>query len=166
MGREEQTARRLLVMARVFTKTAIFFAVVLSSSTVSAGIYTDDLSKCLVKSSSPEDQTMFMQWIFALLSLNPAVEPLSSITSTQRDALNQRVARLYERLLLDDCRNETVDALKYEGPGAIEASFGVLGQVASRGLMTDPSVASARWSTEYFDKGKWVELLKEAGFAQ
>jgi hypothetical protein len=54
-----------------------------------AGVYTDDLSQCLVKSSNGADRLVLVQWIFSALSLHPAVQPLASVTSEQRDAFNE-----------------------------------------------------------------------------
>ncbi len=151
-------------MTRTGMRMAVAFMVACLAAPAVAGVYTDDLSKCLVKASGSEGQATLVQWIFSSLALNPVVKPLSAVTDAQRDALNRKTADLYQRLLFADCRTETVAALKYEGAHALEAGFEVLGQVATRGLMTDPSTASglAAYST-YLDKAKMVELFKEAG---
>ena len=86
-----------------------------------------------MKSFNGADRLVLVQWIFSALSLHPAVRPLASITTEQRDALNERVAALFSRLLVDDCRKEAIDALKYEGSAAFDASFQVLGQVGEPG---------------------------------
>jgi len=151
-------------MTRLGIKVAAIMIATLTSSGASAGVYTDDLSKCLVKFSSVADQSVLVQWMFVTLSLNPAVTPLSSITPKQRDMLNQQAAALYQRLSFNDCRNETIDALKYEGIGVMEASFSVLGQVAARGLMSDPKVTSGMQDFEaFFEKDKWIQLFRAAG---
>jgi hypothetical protein len=49
-----------------------------------AGPYTDDLSKCLVKATSADDQIIFMQWMFSAISLHPTVSGLTTITAEQR----------------------------------------------------------------------------------
>ena len=129
-------------MVRTLAMVALILLAGLPSPVAQAGVYTDDLSKCLVKSSNGADRSVLVQWIFSALSLHPAVQPLASITTEQRDAFNERVAALFSRLLVDDCRKEAIDALKYEGSAAFDASFQVLGQVASRDLMTEPHVAT------------------------
>ena len=154
-------------MTRLGMNAAAVILATLASSGASAGVYTDDLSKCLVKSSSPADQSVLVQWMFATLALNPAVTPMSSVTPKQRDALNQQAAALYQRLSLSDCRSEIVAALKYEGTGVMEASFSVLGQVAARGLMSDPKVTTGMQEFEtFFEKDKWSQLFQAAGLAQ
>jgi hypothetical protein len=152
-------------MKRAIIGAAVFLAVSLQGFPASAGIYTDDLSKCLVKSSTVADQTVLVQWIFATLSLNPAVKPLSSITAEQRDDLARKTSGIMQRLILSDCHTEAVAAFKYEGPAvALGASFQLLGQVAVRGLMSDPLVVAGMQQLDKFsDKSKWVEIYKEAG---
>ena len=61
------------------------------SSTVWAGPYADDLSKCLVKSTSAEDKSTLVQWMFAMSSLHPDVKKLSTVTPAKRTELNQHI---------------------------------------------------------------------------
>jgi hypothetical protein len=126
---------------RAVAVVALILLTGLHGPVAQAGVHTDDLSKCLVKSSNDADRSVLVQWIFSGLSLHPAVQPLISITTEQRDAFNEKVAALLSRLLVEDCRKEAIDALKHEGSAAFDASFQVLGQVGSRDLMTEPHVA-------------------------
>jgi len=137
------------------------------SLSAKAGVYTDDLSKCLVKSTSTNDRVLLVRWMFAMLALHPAVQPLSSVTAAQRDDASKTAAGLFARLLTADCRKEAVNALKYEGVAAIGASFQVLGQVASRDLMTDPNVSKGmhQLGTDLDGDQKLKDLLKDAGVA-
>ncbi|MBX7198031.1 MAG: hypothetical protein K1X51_01485 [Rhodospirillaceae bacterium] len=136
----------------------------MATTPVMAGIYSDDMSKCLVKSSSIQDQLTLVQWIYGAMSLHPAVLPMSAIKPEQRDVMDQKTAELMQRLLLVDCKKETMDAVKYEGPGAMQAAFSVLGSVAMRGLMAEPEVAKGLQGLErYMDKSKLEELGKELG---
>jgi hypothetical protein len=140
--------------------------VLASASAANAGVYADDLSKCIVRSASSDDKFVLMNWIFFLFSLNPAVKPMTTITDTQRDEADHKMARLVERLLEVDCHKESVDALKYEGVSAITSSFRVFGEVASRELMNAPAVETeASKYASYIDNDKFNALLKEAGVA-
>ena len=143
-------------------------AMVLSllSAPASAGTYSDELGRCLVSSSTEADKALFVQWIFGALSAGAAVKPLSSLTDAQRDQLNVKIANLMEQLTLKDCHKQTVDALKYEGTNALEPAFGLLGQVATRSMMSDPAVAAEMQKFgAHFDKNKWQAIGKEAGIA-
>lgn len=135
-----------------------------AATAADAGPYSDDLSKCLVRSSSADDQALLVDWIFVAVSANPSVQPYAKVTDAQRDEVNRRGANLFERLLTADCRNETVAALKYEGPGAMGASFAVLGQVAMRRLMSDDKVQQSISALgRDIDQSKMKALAKEAG---
>jgi hypothetical protein len=135
-----------------------------SGSSASAGIYTDEMSKCLVRTTTTQDQADLVVWVFSAMSVHPSVKGYASLTQGQRVDITKKASGLMERLLTSSCRKETVEALKYEGSSAIEQSFGVLGQVAMRGLMSDPNVAqSLSGLAEYIDESKFEALAKEAG---
>lgn len=134
------------------------------ASAAQAGVYTDDLSKCLVAHVSPSDQTAFMTWIFSAISAHPAIQTYSQMTGAQRDAAIAKAGGLMQRLVTVDCRTETVTAIKYEGDAALGSAFGVVGQVAMRNLFTDPNVAlSMEKLSSSVDKAKIGELREEAG---
>lgn len=131
---------------------------------VSAGIYTDDLSRCLVRSTSQADQAVLMRWIFAMFSASPVVSSMTNATDEQRKAADKQSADLFQRLVLVDCHSEAVNGLKFEGGAAFEVSFTTLGQVAVRGLMVDPKVgAEMQRFGSYFDEQKLQALRSEAG---
>jgi hypothetical protein len=133
-------------------------------SSAEAGVYGDDLSKCLVRSATPSDQTSFVVWAFSALSAHPAVRQYSNFTDAKRDELNVVVGKLFERLLTVDCHSEAVAALKYEGAGGMTQSFSVLGQVAFRGLSSDPAVtAQFAGITKGVDEKRMAALAAEAG---
>ena len=151
-------------MRRTVMAAAVLLGVLCYGTTASAGIYTDDLSRCLVKSTNDDDKTTLMKWIFGLISVSPAVNSMASITPEQHEALNKQGAALFNRLLFTDCHKEAVAAIKFEGDSAFETSFGVLGQVAMRSLMTAPSVnAQMENFVGFFDKDKLKALGAEAG---
>jgi hypothetical protein len=129
-----------------------------------AGVYSDDMAKCLVKSMTPADQTAIMQWLFSAMALHPDMSGLTKITPEQHASYDRNAAELLERMMTVDCRKETVAAIKYEGNIAIEASFSTLGQVAMRGLMSNPAVAQGIGNLQkYGDKSKMEAVVKEAG---
>lgn len=129
-----------------------------------AGVYTDDMGKCLVRSSTDEDRTALGRWIFTALSANPAVKGLSKVTPADMDAANQRFMALVIRLTTRDCRKETLDALKYEGSSAFEGAFSILGETASRVLFSDPAVGkSMQGLNQGSEDPAMIALFKEAG---
>lgn len=134
------------------------------SAPASAGIYSDALAKCLVTRTSDTDKSEFVRWIFAGLSASPLVAGMSDVTDKQHDEINRTTAALIDRLILADCRNEAVEAIKYEGPSSFETGFGVLGQVATRSLLTDPVVSQSITAfSQFLDRPKWDAMMKEGG---
>jgi hypothetical protein len=126
---------------KVATIGAMFSLALLATQSATAGPYSDEMAKCLVTSTSEADKNFLVKWIFAAASLHPAVKSISSISDSQRNELNVKTAKLFERLLTESCKAQVQQAVKYEGPSTIEAAFQVLGQVAGRGLFSDPDVA-------------------------
>jgi hypothetical protein len=115
--------------------------VVMSSGSAVAGPYADELAKCLVRSTTDADKNYLIKWMFASMALHPEVKSIASVTDAQRNELNKHAGKLFERLVAESCKAQTQDALRYEGPSTLEAGFQVLGQVAARGLFSDPAVA-------------------------
>ncbi|SRR5579883_2632699 len=80
-----------------------------------AGVYADDLTKCLVKSSNSEDHLIMIRWMFSAVTQHPALQSMSNVTPAQRDTYDKNMATLTERLVFGDCRKEALAGLKYEG---------------------------------------------------
>src|SRR4051812_48708167 len=68
---------RNLVLKRLVRGATAFAAVSLFSPTAFAGIYADDATRCLVKSMTAEDQLVLVKWVFASMSLHPAIKQYS-----------------------------------------------------------------------------------------
>ena len=153
-------------MARKFLVAAFVVATLGVSSAASAGTYSDDLGKCFVRSTTADDKRALVQWIFAIMALNPSVKPLANITDGQRDGFNRQVGALMQRLFTVDCRSQAVDALKYEGNIAVESSFELLGKAAMSELLADPAVAAhGSEFIKYVDQDKFAAVMKDAGIA-
>jgi hypothetical protein len=132
------------------------------SSQAHAGPYTDDLSKCLVSSTTDADKSLLVKWIFTAIALNKEISPYIKMDPGVRARINKDTADLYMRLLTDSCKVQTHDAFKYEGQASIGSAFQVLGQVASQGMFADPGVAAGMSDmTKYLDEKKLDAVLKE-----
>jgi len=133
-----------------------------SSASVHAGVYGDDLSKCLVSSTTDADKALLMKWIFSAIALNKEVSPFVNMPAEARAKINQDAADLYMRLLTDSCKTQTHDAFKYEGQAAIGSAFQLLGQVASQGIFGDPAVAAGMTEmTALLDEEKLAAVLAD-----
>jgi len=133
-------------------------------ATAQAGVYADDLSKCLVESTTSGDKSALVQWMFFAMALNSNVASFATIPEARRVETDKNTAALFERLLADSCAAETKAAIKYEGTGAIAESFKLLGQVATQEMMTDPAVAQGIGNfAKYLDKDRLDKVLGKSG---
>ena len=134
----------------------IFFGLVVNMPAY-AGVYSDDLTKCIIETSTTQDRIEFVKWMFASMAKHPAVQSMSSVSEEQTEDANKKIAELFMKLLTVTCKEKAQKAIKYEGQIAIQTSFQVLGQVAAQEIFTDPNVASSLSGLEkYID----LELLK------
>lgn len=141
---------------------AAVLALGLQASPAAADIYADDLTRCLVRSTKVEDRVAFTRWMFAAMSANPAVADMSTVTPAQRTEANRQSALLIQRLLLDDCRSEAINALKYEGEATLQVAFETVGRVAMGDLMSHPDVAAQiNGLNAFMDVDRWTEFNAE-----
>ena len=127
-----------------------------------AGIYADDLAKCLVASTTTRDQTALVRWIFATAALHPGVSSIAAVSAEQRTEMARTVAELFERLLTESCRSPFAAAMQYEGSQTIESAFQVLGQVAMSALMADPAVSRGFDEIDTFLHQEEIEAAAKA----
>lgn len=129
-----------------------------------AGIYSDELAKCLVKSTTSEDRKALAVWIYSAMSRHPYIKSYSKLSASESEAATKTASELMQRLMIVDCRNDTGSAIKFEGTSALERAFTVLGEVASREIMSAPEVAKGiEQLGEFVDVEKFNELAKEYG---
>ncbi|MEW6118944.1 MAG: hypothetical protein AB1593_02515 [Pseudomonadota bacterium] len=126
-----------------------------------AGVYADDLSRCLVDRTTTEDKNALVRWVITTTTLHPAVQPIARVSPEARDRANRDTARIFERLLTESCLDQTRLAVKYEGAAAIQAGFQTLGQVAMTELFADPKVTEGLNELDkQIDGNKLREALK------
>lgn len=118
------------------------------------------LTECLLRSTTSADKLVLVRWMFATMSLHPAVESMAPVPAEVRTKANQDMAALLARLLTDACPAEALAAFQAEDSAAIETSFGVLGEVAVTELFDDPAVAAGALAfTHYLDEEALVDAL-------
>jgi len=138
--------------------TIIFFNIF--SNNVFAGPFTDELSKCLVETTTQRDRDVLVKWMFLSFSLHPQLRPMASISETQRNEGNKNMADLFTKLLTQTCKDETLKAVNNEGTVSLETSFNVLGQVAGSELFSNAEVSKGMAGFEkYWDSEKFIQSL-------
>lgn len=133
----------------------------------SAGVYGDDLARCVVSSTTSAEKAALVEWMFFAIALNPKLAPLASVPAERRDASDRGTARLFERVLTDACATQAREAMQYEGATAIHEAFKLLGQVAAQEMFADPAVAAGTMKfAEYIDAAKMAKALGTAAAAE
>jgi hypothetical protein len=127
-----------------------------------AGAYTDDLAKCLVSSTTKDDRTDLIRWLFVAASHHPAVKPIASVSPAQQEESDKQTGALFMRLLTVSCKTETQKALRGEGLVTIKLAFEVLGKVAGQELFSSPEVTgNMQGLAKYIDADKIKALAAE-----
>lgn len=120
-----------------------------------AGVYSDDLSRCLVSHTQEADQIVMAQWIFGIMSVHPDVSAIARVDEAARTEASKKMAQIFQSLLTESCRDETAKAVKYEGPEALRNSFKVLGEIAMQTLLGNPKVAAESQAfVKYLDEAR------------
>lgn len=121
-----------------------FLTIMMTCSGLSnAGVYSDDLSRCLVESATAEDKQALVVWMFTAMALHPDISSMSNVTAAQREEANKNVAKMFTKLMTESCLTASKKAVKYEGGAALEQGFNMFGQVAGQELFSNPKVAQA-----------------------
>ncbi|SIN72386.1 hypothetical protein [Halodesulfovibrio marinisediminis] len=130
-------------MNKLLAALLIFFACSAAHSISFAGVYGDELTKCLVQSATKEDRVALATWMGVLLAQHSKVsQHVRTSYSDLVDTTNSAVDSV-TRLTFQICENEARQAMKYEGAEAYKKSFQYFGTIAIQELMTDPSVSKA-----------------------
>ena len=153
-------------MFRSMAAAAAGLALMACGSAAQAGVHSEALGVCLTKSTTAEDKTAFMLWIYSAIGAHPAVRPYSRMTDADLDASAKKAADLMVRLMTVDCRKETVAVIANEGVNAFATAFKGFGETAARDLMTDPKVGAAIDRIDRFIDPKAFDVLKKDFQAQ
>lgn len=147
---------------KVFASFSALVVALSYSISAHAGLYSDDLSRCLVEQTTKEDRTQLVRWMFAAAAAHPAVAAIAKVTPQQQEQSNKVIGDLIMKLLTESCLEKAKKAMTYEGPATIQTSFSVLGQVAAGELFASPEVAKILGGLDkYTDKKKLDELTKK-----
>lgn len=131
------------------------------SGAAHAGPYADDMTRCLVDSTTKEDRIALVRWMFSAAAANPAVAPIAKVSPQTMDDANATMGALLMKLLTESCKDKTKAAIKYEGPAVLQLSFQVLGQVAAGELFASPEVKQAISGLQTHVDAKKLEQLKD-----
>ena len=123
-----------------------------SVQVATASTTVDQLSNCLVKSTTATDKTTVLQWTFAALAAHPDLKVYSNVTDAQRTQLDKNLAQVLQRILA-----QTKAVIQAEGIQAVGDSFQELGQITGGEILKNPEVkGQLQGVLRYVDLNKLV----------
>jgi hypothetical protein len=153
----------LMHRVRIRAAAALLALGLLAAGPSGAGPYSDDLAKCMVRSSTPADRAEFVKFLFGAMAQHPDVASMANISPQQMQATLKAAGELIQRLLLQSCRSEAQQAIHYEGMQSIFFGFQYYGQAMAAELMGNPIVAATlKDMNNYLDADKFKAFAVEA----
>lgn len=148
-------------MFRALTATAFVLALT-ASGAAHAGPYADDVAKCFQTKMNDADRTSVVVWLFAELSANPALKPMTNISEAQLTDARKSFAAASQRLITEDCRAQAAAALRNEGGGVLLGTLGAVAQASIGFAMRDPAVVgNMQQIGQYFDTAKLAAIMTD-----
>ena len=142
---------------------ALLTAGLLASGPSGAGPYSDDLAKCMVRSSTPADRAEFVKFLFSAMAQHPDVASMAHISRQQMESTLKGTGALIQRLLLQSCRSEAQQAIHYEGMQSVFFGFQFYGQAMAAELLGNPIVAAKlKDLNNYLDADKFKAFAAES----
>ena len=149
-----------LKFSRVACSMLMALGVFGATQIATAGPTVDQLSDCLVKSTTATDKTAVLQWTFVALSTHPDLKSFSNVTDDQKVQLDQKFAQVLQRILVDQCAEQTKAVIKAEGMQAVGDSFQQLGRSTGDEILKNPEVKQQlKGVIRYLDMGKLVSTF-------
>ena len=146
------------MMKKLFTTMLLASGLTLGVvATTQASSTVDALSQCLVKSTTATDKTTVLQWTFAALSQHPDLNSMSSISATQKEQLDQNLAQVLQRILVEQCSTQAKAVIQADGFEAVGTSFQELGSITGNELLKTPQMKNQlNGVLKHVDMGKLV----------
>ena len=143
--------------SRIGFSALIAVALLGSAQLATAGPTVDQLSNCLVKSTTATDKKTVLQWTFVALSTHPDLKAYSNVTDVQKEQLDKSLATVLQRILVEQCSSQTKAVIAAEGVQAVGDSFQELGQITGEEILKNPEVkGQLKGVLRYVDLNKLV----------
>jgi hypothetical protein len=125
-----------------------------------AGPYADELKQCFIQSSTSNDNITLIKWMAKAMVAHPALTDFSAMKSSDKAIIDKEFAAYVEKILVGDCKKQTVATLENEGLGALQGSLTLLAQFVLKELMSQKEVATEFSAfTSHIDQGKLIAAL-------
>ena len=127
-----------------------------------AGPASETARSCINASTTSADREDLLLYSFAAMSKHPKLQPYTSMTSVQRDAIYARAGAVMNRIVLVDCREEMIESMVREGGPEFHALIDFSESVA-RAIIDNPLVGKeVSLLRNYMDAGGMQALVEAA----
>ena len=142
-------------------RTKIFaISVCLFCSAAFADPHADSLKQCFIQSSSGKDNITLIKWMVKAMVAHPALSDFPVIKNTDKSNIDKEFTAYVQKILVEDCKKQTVATFENEGLNALEESMELLAQFVLKELMSQKEVATEiSVFTSHIDQGKLIAAL-------
>jgi len=119
---------------------AVLLAITIQVNTVYAGVYSNQLTRCIIEAMDKQDKVQFSRYFVLMYSQSPEVQDMVSISEKQERNILENIAKLYSKLMTKSCKKLTKKVMKYEGTKGIVKSFTMLGRIRAQQIMKSKEV--------------------------
>ena len=132
--------------SRLASSTLMVAGMLSATQFANAGQTVNQLSECLVKSTTAADKTTVLQWTFTALAQHPELR-----------AFNKNLAQTLQRILTEQCSTQAQAVIKAEGLQAVGESFQELGSITGEEILKTPEIKQQlNGVVKYIDLNKLV----------
>ena len=117
----------------------------------------DQLSQCLLASTTAADKTTVLQWTFAALGQHPDLKAMSQVSAEQKTQLDQHLAQVLQRIVFEQCTAQAKAVIQADGVKGVSESFQALGEVTGEEILKEPEIKNQlNGVLKYMDMNKLV----------
>src|SRR5690606_23987345 len=98
------------------------------------------LRDCFMKSTTATDKPTVLQLTFVATGNHPHLKAFSNVTATQKKALDNNMATVLQRILVEQCSAQTKAVIQAEGLQAVGDSFQALGKTTGEEILKNPEI--------------------------
>ena len=141
-------------------KRILAICLCLSCSFAMAGPHADELKKCFTQATSSKDNLTLIKWMAKAMVAHPGLTNFPAIENNEKSLIDKEFAVFVEKMLITDCRKQTLDTFQNEGMPALEGALETLSQLILKELMAQKEVSQEIGAfTRYLDQNKLMAAL-------
>jgi hypothetical protein len=144
----------------MLARIVVAFSLALLQPLAAASPLSDAAGRCLGDNTTGKERKELARWVFIAMAAHPEIKSLSNASAEVGIEASKATARLFTRLIAENCPAEISALVKAEGPQSLRYAFEILGQIAMQELMTNKEVsASLTGFEQYTDRPRIAAVI-------